>query len=153
MSCCHRSKKEYDETTGGDTTVPSRRFPVVDSHTTSSRKDKVSFLFVAIAGDVSRAGRFCYIMHAVSPQVRSFSTFLFVSLSLPLFFSFFHTGDPRFPPKFSLSIFRRRGGGRIDATHRQRNQTRFLDRGLCFVRRLSLSRCNNAGLYVYTRAY
>lgn len=41
---------------------------------------------MATASDVSRAGRFCYIMHAISPQVRSFaypSSFLSLLFFLP----------------------------------------------------------------------
>lgn len=121
-----------------DATVPSRRFPVVDRHTTSSRKDKVSFLFVAIASDVSRAVQFCYIMHAVSPQVRSSaypSSFLSSSFLSRRSFS----TDP---------LVQYSDGGGIDVTYRQRSQrARFLDRGLYFAERLSLLRYNNAGSY------
>lgn len=126
-----------------DTTVPSRRFPVVDRRTTSSRKDKVSFLFVAIASDVSRAVQFCYIMHAVSPQVRSSA---YPSSFLSLLFSRGSSFSTNLLVQYS-------DGGCIDVTPRQRDRARFLDRELYFAARLSLLRCNNAGSYVYTRLY
>lgn len=124
-------------------TVPSRRFPVVDRRTTSSRKDKVSFLFAAIASDVSRAVQFCYIMHAVSPQVRSSA---YPSSFLSLLFSRGSSFSTNHPVQYS-------DGGCIDVKPRQRGRTRFLDRELYFAGRLSLFRCNNAGSYAYTRMY
>lgn len=85
---------------------------------------------MAIASDVSRAGHFCYIMHAVPPQVRSLSSLLRLASLSPL--SLFSPEDPRFPPEPSSNVLT---AGCIDATHRQRGQTRLLEAaGLCFVR-------------------
>jgi len=122
-------EKEIRRNDGRDTTVPSRRFPVVDRHTTSSRKDKVSFLFVTTVSDVSCEPALLYYVCCSSIGQ------IFPSFFLSLLF-FFSLGDPRFLPDL-LPIF-------WQVASMQRSQTRFLSCGLCFVRRLSLLRCNNA---------
>lgn len=130
-------EKEIRRNDGRDTTVPSRRFPVVDRHTTSSRKDKVSFLFVATVSDVScepGPALLYYVCCSSVGQISRLSFLLFVSSFLP-----FSRGSS-FSTRLSSDILT----GCIDAT----KPDALSSCGLCFVRRLSLLRCNNAHPYM-----
>lgn len=95
-------------------------------------RERIKYLLVAIASDVSRAGQFYYIMHAVCSAGQILLPF--VSTFLPGI----------------LRPLRRYSDGGLYRCNASATKPDALPRP-CFAGRLSLLRCNNVGSY--TRAY